>query len=104
MLLQLRIRILHEIDDEISDLIKERTFESQRVVPLVDRASHDLAQHVIPAFVTRQYSVSNREGGRACMVRNDAYRKTFLCFRFVMPVGELRGEVDDRANQIRVVV
>ncbi len=71
---------------------------------LVDRAAHDLSQHVVAAFIAWQNSVGNREGSRARVVSNHAHRKAFLRFRFVIAISEFCGEFDDRTNQIRVVV
>src|SRR6185369_12284610 len=104
MRLELRIRVLHEVDNEVSNLIEKRSFESQRVMALVDRSSHDLAQHVIATFVAGQNSISNREGSRACVISYHTHRKPFLRFWFVVAIGEFSGEFDDRTNQVRIVV
>jgi hypothetical protein len=72
------------------------TFEAERVMTLIDRASHDLSQDVIATLVTGQNSVGNRKRGGARVVRNHAHRESFLRFRFVISIGELCGEVDDR--------
>ena len=72
------IRVLHQVDDEVRHLIEERTFESERVVPLVDRAAHDLPQHVVASFIAGQNSVRDRKRRRTRMIGNHAHRAPSL--------------------------
>ena len=62
MLLQFGINVVHQPDDKLTNLIEEWTFEAERVMSLIDRASHDLSQDVVAAFVAGQNSIRNRKG------------------------------------------
>src|SRR6185369_11852427 len=88
MRLQFRVSLLHFVDNEVSDLIEKRSVKMQRVMPLIDCASHDLTQDVIPSFVPRKYSVRDRKSSRTRVICNYAHGKTFLGFWFVMSIGE----------------
>ena len=59
MLLQLRVRVAHHLNDEVSNLVEKWTFEAERVMSLVDRTSHDFSQNVVTPFVAGQNSISN---------------------------------------------
>src|SRR5688500_3824551 len=84
--LEFGIVFLHQIDDEVRYLIEKRTFESERVVPLVYRAAHDLAQDVVATFTAWKESGGNRNRRRARVVCDHAHRKSFLGLGFVVTI------------------
>src|SRR2546426_3385331 len=99
-----RISLMHLIDDEVSYLMKEQIFETQGVPSLIDGPPHDLSQHIIASFIRGQNSISDRESSRARVISDHAHGEAFLTFRFVISSGEPCGEIDDRANQICIVI
>src|SRR4030095_6000567 len=104
MTLELWVRVFHLTNDKIRHLVEERIFETERVMPLIDRPPHDLTQYIIPTFIAGKNSISNREGSSTRMVCDHAHRKTFLRFRFIVSVGKSSSEIDDRPDEICVVI
>src|SRR5258705_864251 len=102
--LELGISIFHEFNHEVRDLIEKSIFEAKRVVSLVNRATHNFTKDVITAFVSRQDRVGNRECACPCVIGNDPHRETFLSVRLIVAVSQFCREVNNRTNQISVVV
>ena len=57
--LQLRKSFVHLIDHEVRHFVKKRIGKLQRMPTLINGAAHDLAQHVIAAFIAGKNSVGN---------------------------------------------
>src|SRR6476660_5999671 len=91
---------LHLVNDEVCDLVEERTFKLKRVVSLVNGATHDLSQNIVASFVARQDSVGNGESSCTRVIRDHTHRKTYLGFGFVIAVRQRCSEIDDRFNEI----
>src|SRR6185437_17132903 len=99
-----RVSPAHHFNHEISYLIEESAFEAQSVTTLVDRAAHDLTKHIVAAFIAGKNSVGDQKCGCACVVGNHAHRETFRRFRLIIFTTERGGEINEGANQIRVVI
>src|ERR1051326_2881983 len=92
-----------------------RSVEKRLVVAeqasVADGATHDLAQDVASSFVRGDYAVGDEERSRAGVVGDDAQRSCpgfllilFRQFLALIHAGELRGAVDERAEQVSVVI
>ena len=92
---EFRISFTHLIDDEVGYLVKEQALEAEGVPPLIDRSPHDLAQHIVAAFVRRQNSIGDRESSRARMIGDHAHGKAFLSFSDILSIRELGDEFND---------
>jgi hypothetical protein len=76
----------------------KKQIQPQRLASLIDCTTHNLAQHVVSAFVAGQNAVSNGKRRSACVIGDHAHGEAFLSFRFVMSVGEGGGVFDNRAD------
>src|SRR5262245_32761398 len=84
--------------------MKERSLQAESLLAVVNCATHDLAQNVIAPDVARRYAVSNRERSSASMVRDYSHRHAFRRIVDVRFTDEPGDEIDDRLNEICVVV
>ena len=73
---------------------------------MTHRAPHDLAQHVAAPLVRRHHAVGDEERHRAQMVGDDAHRDVgrIADGRAVRPAGALADRVEDRREEVGVVV
>src|SRR5262245_15683694 len=104
MSLEFRIRILHQIYDEVGDLVEEGALESERVMSLINPTSHNLSEDVVSPLIARKNPISDCERSGTRVIRNDAHREAFLSLGLVVSIGESSGEIDYGSNQISVVV
>ena len=101
--LQLRIRLLHPFDDALREAEEDRLLEAE-AVGVAHRAAHDPPQHVAAADVRGQDAVADQEGHRPDMIGNHAEGEIPLGIAPVRRFGEFRHPVDDRAEEIGLVI
>ena len=74
VLLQLRERLAHRVDDDRHELVQERLAQLELLPAEAHRAAEDAAQHVAAALVARHRAVGQRERQAAHVVRDHAER------------------------------
>ena len=100
---QVRIGLVHDVDDDRGQLGEERLPPSEEP-SVANRAAQDPAEDVAAPLVRREHAVADEEGDRPRVVGDDLVAEPFLleCVR-VMPE-QLTHPGVDRHEQVRVVV
>jgi hypothetical protein len=71
VLFQFRISAFHQVADGEDHLIHEWFFGAEKT-SMTDAATQDFAQHVAAAFIGRDHAVSDKKGGGASVIGDDA--------------------------------
>ena len=100
----LRIRRLHPLGHKPGHPIQERIHHPDHP-RVAHRPPHDLAQHITAAFVRWNNAVLNQKRGGSRMVGADPqHGADAVRLRAILHAEEVRRVVDDRADQVRLVV
>ena len=101
--LQLGIGVCHHCSDPLDAPVEEGLGEAEEAA-VEHGPAHDPAQDVAPPLVRRGHPVGDEERRRPRVVGDDPQRDVVLGVPPVRLAGQLRGPVDERAQEIRVVV
>src|SRR5262249_6455163 len=103
VLLQLRVRVAHDLDHPIDRLPEKRLTEPQ-LCSMPDGAPDNSPQHVPATLVRGLNAVGNQECRCPRMVRDDAHRCAVVFRAAVGLAGELLDLLQNGLEQVRVVV
>ena len=98
---QFRVSRPHLLDEFWHQAVHHRVFVAQHM-RVTHRAAHDAAQHVTAPVVGWHHAVRDQEGGGAQVVGDHAVARVHVAIG--INGRRMRGSLDQRAHQIRVVV